>query len=134
MKAATYSACAYETSGGVGIVFREVGGNLWVIDRSNNTRSNLMESTNATLAAGHPSCFVLNNEPHIVYRGSDKLIYDLSLHAGAWHVQQVCTVKAAADPVATSNATTGLVAIRAADGAIQFAQFDGTSWTCTPTR
>jgi len=134
LPAATYSPCAYETSSGVGIVFRAVGGNLWVIERTNNAPTNLTSAANAIVAAGHPACFVLNDEPHIVYRGSDKLIYDISLHGGAWHVQPVCTGKAAADPVATSEGTTGLVAIRAMNGVIHFARFDGTVWTCTSTQ
>lgn len=134
MPAATYSPCAYETSSGVAIVSRAVGGDLWVITRSDNTPTNLMTAiSQAKPAAGHPASVVLNDEPHIVYRGSDKLIYDISLHGGAWHIQQVCTEQAAADPVATSDGTIGLVAVRAMNGTVHAAQFDGTNWTCTPT-
>src|SRR5262249_17494707 len=103
MPAATYSPCVYETTAGVGIVFRAVGGNLWLIDRTSPAPTNLMDATHAHLAAGHPSCFVLHNEPHILYRGSDKLIYDIWLHGGTWRVQPVCAAKAAADPVAASD-------------------------------
>jgi lysozyme len=134
LPAATYSSCAHETSNGVGVVFRAVGGNLWVIDRTGNTPTNLTAAARATLAAGHPTCFVLNNEPHVVYRGSDKLIYDISLHGGVWRVQQVCAAKAAADPVATSAGGMGMVAMRAMNGVIHFARFDGTAWTCSATQ
>ena len=134
LPAATYSSCAYETSNGVGVVFRAVGGNLWVIDRTGNTPTNLTAAAGATLAAGHPTCFVLNNEPHVVYRGSDKLICDISLHGGVWRVQQVCAAKAAADPVATSAGGRGMVAMRAMNGVIHFARFNGTAWTCSATQ
>lgn len=133
MPAATYSPCAYETSGGAGIVLRAVGGNLWVITRSDNAATDLMSAVNgARPAAGHPTCFVLNDEPHIVYRASDKLIYDIWLSNGAWAIQPVCEETTAADPVASSDGTTGLVAVRAMSGSILAAQFDGTSWTCGP--
>jgi lysozyme len=134
LPAATYSPCAYETTSGVGIVFRAVGGNLWVIERTNNTPTNLTSATKATPAAGHPTCFVVNNEPHAIYRGSDKAIYDISRHGGAWSVQPLCTDKSAADPVATSTGSAGLVAIRAMNGVIHFARFDGRDWTCAATQ
>jgi GH25 family lysozyme M1 (1,4-beta-N-acetylmuramidase) len=133
MPPATYSPCAYETKSGVGIVFRAVRGNLWLIDRANNAPMNLTNSAHAKLAAGHPTCFVLKDEPHIVYRGSDKLIYDIFLQQGMWRVRQVCDGKTAADPVATSNGTTGMAAIRMMDGSIHVATFDGTAWTCSAT-
>lgn len=134
LPAATYSPCAYETSGGVGIVFRAVGGNLWAIDRASHAPTNITSAAQAKTAAGHPACFVVNDEPHIVYRGSDKLIYDLSRRGGNWGWQAVCTEKAAADPVAVSSGAIGLAAVRAMDGGIRFARFDGAIWTCTATR
>lgn len=134
MPAATHSPCAYETSSGAAIVFRAVGGSLWVMTRSDNAPTNLMTAIAGTRpAAGHPSCFVLNDEPHIVYRGSDRLIYDISLQGGAWHLQQVCSDQSAADPAATSDGKIGLMAARAIDGTILVAQFDGTQWTCSST-
>ena len=134
LPAATYSPCAYETTSGVDVVFRAVGGNLWVIERTHNTPTNLTSATKATPAAGHPTCFVLNNEPHVIYRGSDKAIYDISRHGGAWSVQPLCTDKSAADPVATSTGSAGLVAIRAMNGVIHFARFDGSAWKCASTQ
>jgi lysozyme len=132
MPAATYSPCVYETSDGVGIVFRAVGGDTWVVTRHNNAPSNLTAATHAITAAGHPTCFVLHDKPHIIYRGSDRLLHDISLDAGVWKVQQICNVKAAADPVATADGATGFVAVRAADGMIHAARFDGRYWTCGP--
>ena len=133
MPAATYSPCAYETSAGVAIVFRAVGGDIWVITRSDNAPTNVTAAAHAKSAAGHPTCFVLNDKPHIVYRGNDRLIYDIWLDGGVWHVGQICTAQAAADPVATTNGTIVLAAVRARDGIIHAAQFDGTIWTCAPT-
>jgi hypothetical protein len=134
LPASTYSPCVYKTANEIGIVFRAVGGELWVITRSNNAPTNLTTNTHSILASGHPTCFVLNNEPHIVFRGIDKLVYDIWLHAGTWHVQQVCTVRTSAEPVATNTATSGQVVIRILDGSIQLAQFTGGSWTCAAAR
>jgi len=55
------------------------------------------------------------------------------LTKGVWRVGQICSVQAAADPVTTANGTVGLVAVRAPDGMIHAAQFDGALWTCNPT-
>lgn len=133
MPAATYSPCAYETTSGVGIVFRVVGGHVWVVTRNDNAPTDLTSASQAQPAAGHPTCFVLQDKPHIVYRGVDNLIYEIWLEGGAWHSQPVCTAAAASEPVATANATIGLVGVRGADGMIYAAQFDGASWTCGPT-
>ena len=140
MPAATYSPSVYEDSSGVGIVFRGVGGDLWVVNRSpsvafpaGNAPTNLTLATFSQPAAGNPTSFVLNNEPHVVYRGINGLIYDIWRHGGTWGVQQVSAEKAAADPAATTNGTIGVVAVRAANGIIQAAQFDGTKWTSAPT-
>lgn len=129
LPAATYSPCAYETSGGVGIVFRGVGGHLWLINRSDNSPTDLTATTQAPVATGHPSCFVLQDMPHIVFRGIDKLIREIWLESGSWHLQQVCDATTAADPVATTNGTIALVGVRGTDGMIYEAQFDGSSWT-----
>jgi hypothetical protein len=133
MPAATYSPCAYETSAGVAIAFRAVRGDIWVIRRNDHTPTNVTAAAHAKSAAGHPTCFVLNDKPHIVYRGTDRLIYDIWPDGGVWHVGQICTAQAAADPVATTNGTIALAAVRAHDGIIHAAQFDGTIWTCAPT-
>jgi hypothetical protein len=133
MPAATYSPCAYETTNGVGIVFRVVGGHVWVVTRNDNAPTDLTSASQAQPAAGHPTCFVLQDKSHIVYRGVDNLIYEIWLEGGAWHSQPVCTAAAAPEPVATANGTIGLVGGRGADGMIYAAQFDGASWTYVPT-
>jgi GH25 family lysozyme M1 (1,4-beta-N-acetylmuramidase) len=138
--AATYSPCVYETWSGVGVVFRGVRGDLWLFERNRNIVTNLTEATGAKSAAGHPTCFVMNfpvgQEQHIVYRGTDRLIYDIfnSLHDSSWHVQQVCPEIAAADPAVSSDGAAPLVAFRASNGIIQTAQLDGTIWICNPAQ
>jgi GH25 family lysozyme M1 (1,4-beta-N-acetylmuramidase) len=128
---ATYSPCVYQLSNDTFVVFRGVGGALWVIARATNSPTSLMTAVpTAKLACGHPTCFVLNGAPHVVYRGSDQLIYDLFQSGSQWQVAPVCSERAAADPVATANASVGCVAIRAIDGAIHLATFDGTQWSC----
>jgi hypothetical protein len=142
--AATYSPCVYETSAIVGVAFRAVRGELWIITWSASAPANVspaLTSTNVTralganapLVAGHPTCFVLHDVSHIVYRGTDKFIYDVALSGGTWQITRVCNEKAAADPVATTNGTVGLVAIRVMDGSIHAAELNGATWTCTPT-
>lgn len=130
LPAATYSPCAFETPDGVGIVFRGVGGDLWVVRRRDNAATNLTAAAHAVAAAGHPACFVMQHTPHIVYRGTDRAIHEIWPDGGAWKVQQICTVKAAADPVAATDGTTAMVAARAMDGTIQAPTFDGTRWNC----
>jgi lysozyme len=133
MPGATYSPCAFETSGGVGIAFRAVGGHLWVVTRSDNAPTDLTATIQNSPAAGHPTCFVLQDKPHIVYRGVDNLIHEIWLESGSWHSQQVCDMTVASDPVAATNGTVGLVGVRGTDGMIHAARFDGTGWTCDPT-
>jgi len=133
MPAATYSPCAYETSGGVGIVFRGVGGHLWLVNRSDNSPTDLTATTQAPVATGHPSCFVFQDKPHIVFRGVDRLVHEIWLESGSWHLQQVCDATAAADPVATTDGTLAMVAFRGSDGTIYASQFDGTGWSCGQT-
>jgi GH25 family lysozyme M1 (1,4-beta-N-acetylmuramidase) len=133
LPAATYSPSAYETTSGVGIVFRAVGGHLWVVTRSDNAATDLTATTQGPLALGHPDSFVLQDKPHIVFRGMDNLIHEMWLEGGSWHLQQVCTATAASEPVATTNGTIALVAVRGTDGMIDTAQFDGSGWTCNST-
>ena len=133
LPAATYSPCAYETSGGVGIVFRGVGGHLWLVNRSDNSPTDLTATTQAPIATGHPSCFVLQDKQHIVFRGVDRLIHEIWLESGSWHLQQVCDATAAAEPAATTNGTIALVGFRGSDGTIYQSQFDGTGWNCGQT-
>jgi hypothetical protein len=134
MPAATYSPCVCETSTGVAIAFRAVGGDLWVITRNDNAPTNLMTAVLAPKCAGHPTCFVLADKlPHFVYRAVDQSVNEIWLEAGTWHTRQICTMSAASDPVAASDGTSVLVAVRTSNGVIQAAQFNGTSWTCTAT-
>jgi hypothetical protein len=76
---------------------------------------------------------VLNDIPHIVYRGSDKLIHEIFLDGLTWKTRTICTSEAAADPVASANTTIGAVVFRTVDGVIQLAQYDGTAWNCAPS-
>jgi hypothetical protein len=83
--------------------------------------------------AGHPTCFVHHDQPHIVYRGTDGVIYEFWLEGGRWRHQSVCADpahRAAADPVATTNGIEGLIAFRGADDHIHVERFDGNSWVC----
>jgi len=130
LAAATYSACAFETADGVGIVFRGVGGALWVVRRRDNAATNLTEAANAVAAAGHPTCFVMQQKPHIVYRGTDRYVHEIWPDGGAWRTRQVCSVMAAADPVAATDGTTAMVALRAMDGTLLVPTSDGTRWRC----
>ena len=129
MPAATYCPCAYETSGGAGVVFRGVGGDLWVIRRADNAPTNLSSTTSATTAIGSPTCLVFDDAPHIVYRGIDGGIYDIFLSGAAWAVQQVCTRKAASDPAADAMGASA-IAWRTPDGGIQLATLQSTGWSC----
>lgn len=132
--AATYPPCAYETSAGVTLAFRAVGGEIWVIHRTTNTPTNVGAAAHAARSLGHPTCFVLNDIPHVVYRGIDGIMYDLSTDSdGAWQAQSICDDKMAADPVATTDGTNGAVAARAGDGMIHVALFNGSDWACNPT-
>lgn len=138
MPAATYSPCVYETSAGVGVVFRAVRGDLWVIALHDGAPTNLMtatqtSTTRAKACAGHPTCFALHDQPHVVYRSTDSMIYEFWLEGGRWHHQPVCADpahQAAADPVATTNGAEAVIAFRGADDRIHIERFDGNSWIC----
>jgi len=133
--AATYSPAPYATSAGLFLAYRAIRGDIWLIDRATNIAENLSGPANATHAAGHLSCFVLADVPHIVYRGVDKYIYELWLEAGTWKAQQICEAEAAADPVATTDGTSAVVAVRGADGMLRVAAFNTENmwWTCSTT-
>ena len=133
MPAATYAPAVGSANGAALIVFRGVRGDLWAISRSDNAPVNLTQTTSATGALGHPACVTLNGtEPHIVFRGTDRLIHDIWLESGQWHVQDVCADTAAADPAATTDGATAIVAIRTTDNDMHVARYDG-GWTCTAT-
>jgi GH25 family lysozyme M1 (1,4-beta-N-acetylmuramidase) len=140
--AATCSPCIFETTRGLAVVYRAVRGDLWVVPRGGDAPVNLMVATRtpaagrASAASGHPTCFVLRDIPHVVYRGVDGQIRDMWLDAGNWQVRLLCpgdANKAAADPVATANGTTAYVVYRGTDEQIHTASFDGTTWTCNTT-
>ena len=134
--AATYSPFVYSNTSGQFIVFRAVRGDLWSLTMApaaaKYQSANLTQASGGVACIGHPSGFVLNDIPHIVYRGVDKLIHEIWLDGLTWSTRSVCAVEAAADPVASANATAGAVAFRTVDGVIQLAQFSGTSWSCAP--
>lgn len=132
--AATYAPAVAHLNGAALVVFRGVRGELWGISRADNRPTNLTQATNAQIALGHPACFTIGGtEPHIIYRGADNLIHDMWFESGQWHVQQVCSDAAAADPAAASDGTNAIVTIRTIDNELHVARFDGTGWTCTAT-
>ncbi len=133
LPAATYSPTVARTTAGLFIAFRGVGGHIWLIDHAANTAVDLSATANAVLAAGHPTSFGLGNTVHVVYRGVDGAIYDLSGSGAAWQVQRVCDDPAASDPVATANNQVGVMSVRGADGMVYFARFDGAAWACQAT-
>jgi subtilisin family serine protease/GH25 family lysozyme M1 (1,4-beta-N-acetylmuramidase) len=133
---ATYAPCMYETSAGVAIVYRAVRGDLWVVAlAAGDPPVNVTAATRRPgTAAGHPTCFVLRDIPHVVYRDVNGVIRDMWREGGTWHAQTVCpgddTHQAAADPVATAGAARACVAFRGVDDQIHTADFDGATWTC----
>ena len=132
MPAATYAPAVTSLNGTALVMFRGVRGELWAINRADNSAVNLTQATSGPLALGHPACFTIGaSEPHVIYRGADRLVHDMWLQSSQWHVQQVCDETAAADPGAASDGTTATVAIRAVDNALRVARFDGTGWTCS---
>jgi len=130
--AATYSPCAVETSDGVGIVFRGVGGELWIVRRRDNAATNLAAAAQATLAAGHPACFAMQDKPHIVFRGTDRFMHEIWPENGAWKTRRICDAKIASDPAAAMDGRNAVVAVQAMDGTVQVATFDGANWRCDP--
>ncbi|MEN6620968.1 MAG: hypothetical protein ABFD50_05430 [Smithella sp.] len=133
--AATYSPFVYRDTNGQFLVFRAVGGDLWKLTMTSPGQyqsGNLMLATSAVPCIGHPSAFVLNDIFHIIYRGKNKLIYEIRLDGLTWKTRSICTEQAAADPVASANATTGLVIFRTVGGVIQCARYNGTAWNCGP--
>ena len=85
--------------------FAASAGHLWLINRNGNSPTDLTAATHAPVATGHPSCFVLQDKQHIVFRGVDRLIHEIWLERGSWHLQQVCSATVAAEPVAATNGT-----------------------------
>jgi monoamine oxidase len=132
---ATYSPAIYQTAAETFIVYRAVRGQLWHIARGARRATNLSDAATGSVAAvGHPTCFVHRGEPHILYRGVDRNIHDISLRAGSWGDHMLpCGVPAASDPTCTSDGSAALVAFRATNGMVRAARFDGSMWTCVDT-
>jgi GH25 family lysozyme M1 (1,4-beta-N-acetylmuramidase) len=134
--AATYSPFVYSDTSGHFIVFRAAGGDLWTLTLAPQAArfqsTNLTQASSAVACIGHPHAFVLNGVAHVIYRGKDKLVYEIWLDGLTWKTRSVCAVKAAADPVSAANATAASVVFRDVDGVLRRAQFNGTAWTCAP--
>lgn len=133
--AATYSPAIYQTATETFIVYRAVQGQLWQIARGASSAINLSAAAMGSVAAvGHPTCFVLGGEAHVLYRGVDRSIHDISLRGDTWsdHVLP-CGVPAASDPTCTADGSMALVAFRATDGMVRAGRFDGSMWTCADT-
>jgi GH25 family lysozyme M1 (1,4-beta-N-acetylmuramidase) len=136
---ATYSPCVYEDgAGGYSIAYRGLHGVMLLVSRRDNVTTNLTELTassagRAERVAGHPTCFVLNGFPHIVYRSTDAKLCEFWKDAGGWHFGNVCADAnhaAAADPVAAANNNFAWVGFRGVDGAVHYARYNGTDWIC----
>jgi GH25 family lysozyme M1 (1,4-beta-N-acetylmuramidase) len=141
--AATYSPAVYywaETSDTAWprIVFRAVRGKIWEIARDTLQARNLSdEAGGAPTAAGSPAAFVVNGEAHVVYRGIDGHIYDITRSNGPWRYRDTgCSHAAAADPsvlVVPGGARqldVGYVTFRGADGGVYRLILDARGWAC----
>jgi lysozyme len=141
--AATYTPAVYylaETSDMAWprVVFRAVRGKIWEIARDTLQARNLSdEAGGAPTAAGSPAAFVVNGEAHIVYRGIDGHIYDITRSNGPWRYRDTgCPHAAAADPsvlVVPEGARqpgVAYVTFRGADGGIYRLTLDLRGWTC----
>src|SRR5262245_7952528 len=133
--AATYSPAIYQTATDTFIVYRAVRGQLWQIARNARTATNISAAASSRVpAAGHPACFVLDRRVHVVYRGVDRGIYELSFDGVTWRARSLpCQTPAASDPACTTDGRSALVAYRAVDGVVHVARFDGSAWTCGAT-
>ena len=128
--AATYSPAVYADGAATLIVYRAIRGELWQINRTTGQATDLTAAAvGSVLAAGHPCCFVLRGEPHVVYRGVDRNLHELTLRGGSWRAATLsCDVPVASDPTCTPD---GTVAVRATDGTVRMSTLVGQSWTCT---
>jgi hypothetical protein len=136
---ATYSPCAYEDpAGGYSIAYRGLHGVMFLITRSDNVTTNLTDLTasssrRAARVVGHPTCFVLKDIPHIVYRSEDGKLCEFWKDVAGWHFGSVCMDpdhSAAADPVAVADASFAWIGFRGSDGAIHHTRYNGTDWFC----
>ena len=133
--AATYSPTVYQSQTETFIVYRATRGELWQIARNARRATSLSGAApGIEPAAGHPTCFVLAGQVHVIYRGADQGIHELTLRNGTWIAARLpCEVPAASDPTCTADASTGLVAFQAMDGMVRVLRFDGSGWTCADT-
>jgi GH25 family lysozyme M1 (1,4-beta-N-acetylmuramidase) len=132
--AATYSPTVYHSDAETFIVYRAVRGELWQIARNARQATNLTGVPGVEPAVGHPTCFVLAGQVHVIYRGIDQGIHELTLRNGSWIAARLpCDVPAASDPTCTADTSTSLVAFRAMDGMVHVLRFNGSSWTCADT-
>lgn len=133
--AATYSPAVYHVGSEAFVVYRAIRGDLWRINRTTGQATNLTGAVPGSMVAvGHPTCFVLAGQVHVVYRGVDRGLHELTERNGAWSGAVLpCQGPAASDPTCTADATTGVVAFRADDGIVRLLRFDGSTWTCTET-
>jgi GH25 family lysozyme M1 (1,4-beta-N-acetylmuramidase) len=124
------------------IVFRAVRGKIWEIARDTLQARNLSdEAGGAPTAAGSPAAFVVNGEAHLVYRGIDGHIYDITRTNGPWRFRDTgCPHAPAADPsvlvVAGGAQRRGVayVTYTGADGGIYRLILDVGGWTCESIR
>ena len=132
--AATYSPTVYHSDVETFVVYRAVRGELWQIARGARQATNLTSAAaGSAIAVGHPTCFVRAGQVHVIYRGVDQLIHELTGRNGNWSAARLpCDVPAASDPTCPDGGT-GLVAFRATDGMVRVLQFDGFIWTCADT-
>lgn len=132
--AATYSPTVYHSDGETFVVYRAIRGELWQIARGARRATNLTSAAvRSEIAAGHPACFVHDGRVHVIYRGVDQWIHELTVRSGTWSATRLpCDVPAASDPTCPDG-TAGLVAFRAMDGMVRVLRFDGSSWACADT-
>lgn len=141
--AATYTPAVYywaenSSTAVPRIVFRAVRGKIWEIARDTLQARNLSdEAGGAPTAAGSPATFVVNGEAHVVYRGIDGHIYDITRANAPWRFLDTgCPHAAAADPsvlvVSRGAQQPGVACVtyRGADGGIYRLILDVGGWTC----
>ena len=133
--AATYSPAIYHGGTETFVVYRALRGQLWQIATGAHRAVNLSAAAAGSVrAAGHPACFVLGDEVHVVYRGTDQNIYELYGRGAAWSGRRLpCPGLAASDPACVADGRGALAAVRGADGMVRVLRFDGSAWTCTDT-
>jgi lysozyme len=133
--AATYSPAVYHGASDTFVVYRALRGELWQIARSARRAVNLSAAApGSAVAVGHPVCFVLSGDVHVVYRGVDQGIHELTYRGGTWTGSRLpCAEPAASDPTCVADGALGLVTYRAMDGMVRVLRLAGGTWTCEDT-